>query len=72
MKKLFENANEYCRRCDWKDLSMLKLCLLALGLIIGVSLPVSCRTAVYVICGIVFVVTFIPLMAKFFKVWFGK
>ena len=26
MKKLFQAANEYIRRCDWKDLAMIKLC----------------------------------------------
>lgn len=72
MKKLFANANEYLRRSDWKDLSALKLCLLALGILIGMYIPASARTAVLVIAGIVFIVTYIPLMKKFFDVWFKK
>lgn len=72
MKKLFANANEYLRRSDWKDLSALKLCLLALGILIGMYIPAAARTAVLVIAGIVFIVTYVPLMKKFFDLWFKK
>lgn len=65
--KLFETANRYCKEADWKTLSMLKICLLALGMCIGVLLPASCKTVVLIVCAVVFAVTVVPLMGKFLK-----
>lgn len=66
--KLFDTANQYVRESDWKTLAMLKFCLFSIGIIVGVLLPQSCRTAVLVIFGLVFLVTYIPLMKKFFRI----
>lgn len=65
--KLFKLANRYIQESDWRTLAALKLCLLSIGLIVGVLLPASCRTAVLIVSGVVFVATYIPLMAKFFR-----
>ena len=68
--KLFDKANQYCRESNWKTLAALKFCLFSIGIIVGVLLPESWKTPVLVIFGIVLVVTYIPLMAKF--VWICK
>ena len=34
-KKLFGYADTYVKRSDWKDLAMIKFCLAAIGLLIG-------------------------------------
>lgn len=65
--KLFKLANRYIQESDWRTLAALKLCLLSIGLIVGMLLPASCRTAVLIVSGVVFVATYIPLMAKFFR-----
>lgn len=65
--KLFKLANRYIQESDWRTLAALKLCLLSIGLIVGVLLPASCRTAVLIVSGVVFVSTYIPLMARFFR-----
>ena len=65
--KLFKLANRYIQESDWRTLAALKLCLLSIGLIVGVLLPASCRAAVLIVSGVVFVATCIPLMAKFFR-----
>ena len=65
--KLFKLANRYIQESDWRTLAALKLCLLSIGLIVGVLLSASCRTAVLIVSGVVFVATYIPLMAKFFR-----
>ena len=65
--KLFKLANRYIQESDWRTLAALKLCLLSIGLSVGVLLPASCRTAVLIVSGVVFVATCIPLMAKFFR-----
>ena len=62
--KLFDAANQYCRESDWKTLAMLKFCLLALDIAVGVLLPEGMETAVLAVCAVVFVVTYIPLMRK--------
>lgn len=35
MKKLTEAADRYLRDCTWKDISVLKFCLMALGVLMG-------------------------------------
>lgn len=72
MKALFDAANQYVKESDWKDLSLIKLCLCAIGVIIGINIPRKHRkTATKVAAGI-FAVTYIPLMAKFIKIIFSK
>lgn len=67
MKKLIQTANLYVQESDWKVFAILKFCLLALGIIIGVNVPKEHKK--YVLGGslAVFIATYIPLMAKFFS-----
>lgn len=65
MKKLFEYANIYAKQSTWNDFALVKFCLCAIGVIIGVLLPESVRTATLIIAGAIFVITYIPLMIKF-------
>ncbi len=67
MKKLFKAADHYIETSDWKIIAVLKFCLISLGLIIGVLLPRESRKPVLAGAGTVFLLTYIPLMAKFFK-----
>ena len=68
MKKLFEYANIYAKQSTWKDFALVKFCLCAIGVIIGVLLPESIRTYALIIAGMVFLITYIPLMVDFIKV----
>lgn len=67
MRKLFESADRYLDRSDWKDLTLIKFCLCSMGIVIGASLPEKYRKPA--VCGAsgVFVLTYVPLMAKYFK-----
>ena len=67
--KLFDAANQYCKESDWKTLAMIKFYLCSMGVIIGVLLPQSVKTAALTIAAVVFVVTYVPLMIKLFKVF---
>ncbi len=69
MKKFFEVADRYVMESDWKVLAMLKLCLCSVGVMIGLSIPREKKKIPFMIAAIVFVVTYIPLMAKYFKTW---
>lgn len=72
MKQLFIYADEYIRQSDWKDLAMLKFCLAAIGVLIGVSLPARSRKRASWIAAGIFIITYIPLMAKFLRIVMSK
>ena len=68
MKKLFGYADKYMKQSDWKDLAMIKFCLAAMGVVIGASLPEKHRKPALWIAGGVFSATYLPLMARFFRI----
>lgn len=68
MKKLFTVADQYIQESDWKTLAAVKFCLFSIGVWVGSYLTSKARTPVRIFCGIVFVATYIPLMAKFFRI----
>ena len=72
MKTLFASADEYLQNSDWKDIAVLKLCLLSLGLLAGMQLPEKHRKTARVAAVVIFVATYIPLMTKFLRILMGK
>ena len=66
--KLFAKANAYCKESNWKDLALLKFCLCAIGIIIGLLIPDAYFGIAMGVALLVFLITYIPLMWKFFKV----
>ena len=66
--KLFDAANRYLKESTWKTLAALKFCLLSLGVIVGMLLPQSCKLPVIAVCAVIFVITYIPLMRKLFRI----
>ena len=55
MKKLFSAADAYIAKMNWKDLALVKQCLCAAGVMLGLASP---KVAV-------FVATYLPIMLKF-------
>lgn len=68
MKSLFALGNRYLKECDWKDLALVKFCLWAMGMLIGMQVPAKNKKAVTWGAACVFIVTYVPLMAKFYHV----
>lgn len=68
MKRLFEYADEYVKESDWKDWALLKICLCAMGVMIGLSIPKEKKEVPFGIAGLVFVATYVPLMSKFVRI----
>ena len=64
MKKLFALADAYLKESDWKDLALIKLCLCAVGVLMGLAVPRERRRVVLSAALAVFLATYIPLMAK--------
>lgn len=65
MKRLLECANRYVRESDWKDLALVKFCLCAMGLMIGLCIPKEKKRIPLFVAFGVFVGTYVPLMLKF-------
>lgn len=72
MKNLFAIANEYLRQSDWKNLALMKCCLLSLGVLIGVLVPSKAKRPVIMATVCVFILTYLPLAVKLFKRIFRK
>ena len=51
---------------------MLKFCLLSIGMIVGMLLPDRIVMPAMIICAIVFVLTYIPLMEKLIRIALRK
>ncbi len=67
MEKLLRTGNEFLQQSTWEDLAVIKLCLWAMGILWGMTIPKQSRKPVALVTVIVFIATYIPLMFKFFK-----
>ncbi len=72
MKKLFDAANRYIETSDWKIIAVLKFCLISLGMMVGIQIKPEHRKPVFVSALGVFIATYVPLMAKFYRVFTEK
>ena len=72
MKKVFDAANRCIETSGWKTLAVLKFCLIALGMMIGMSIKKADRKPVFLGALGVFAATYVPLMVKFYKVFTEK
>lgn len=68
MRKLFDYANRYAGKSTWKEFALVKFCLYAMGVIVGVLIPKKARKPALIVSVILFICTYIPLMTGFFKV----
>lgn len=64
MNRLFDFGNEYARRSDWKDFALVKVCLAAMGVLIGLGVPKKHKGTASLLAAAVFTVTYIPLINK--------
>ena len=73
MRKLLDLGNRYAKESSWKDFALVKFCLFAMGLAAGTQVPEKYKkkAAIGTAAG-VFAVTYIPLMAKVFRIAFRK
>jgi len=64
MKKLFQFGNRYAEESTWKDFALVKLCLGAMGVLIGLCIPAEKKTEARIIAGGVFGTTYALLMRR--------
>lgn len=67
MKKLLDWANGCIRRRDWKNVALLKFCMLSLGVLIGLALPNRGRRLARQVCAEVFLLAWATLMVDCFR-----
>ena len=67
MKKLIAAGNLYLKKMDLTDIALLKLCLGALGVLIGLGAARRHRKSAGVLAGLVFCLTYLPLMGRYFR-----
>lgn len=68
MKNLFSYADQFIKESNWKDLALIKFCLCAMGVLWGMALPKKAHKPVTIVAVCIFIGTYIPLMAKLFKI----
>ena len=68
MKKFLEIGNRYAAQSDWKDFALTKVCLCAMGILIGLKTPAKSKKPVTVVSIIAFIGTYAVLMTKVFKI----
>lgn len=64
MKKLFYYADRFLEKSSWKDIAVLKFCLLSLGILAGIQIPKKNKREAGILAFLVFVITYIPLIKK--------
>lgn len=72
MKALLQTADRYLQSSSWKDLALIKLCLLSLGMVFGILLPQKYRKPALVVTLLLFLATYLPLMIRFVRMLTGK
>ena len=65
MKKLLAAAQGYVSEMSLWDVAGLKLCLAALGVLVGLLIPRRSRRLAAVVACLVFFATYLPLMVRF-------
>lgn len=72
MKKLFDYADRYLQKSNWKHMAMLKFCLFSAGILAGMQIPARDKKKAGIAAGVLFLITYVPLMTKFIGVLTDK
>ena len=62
---LMQRADRYAAQSTWKDFALVKFCLAALGVLIGLSVPTRRRKVAGILAVLVFLPTYVLLMKDF-------
>ncbi len=67
-EQVTDTADTYMKQSDWTDLALIKLCMAAIGVIMGTCISRKKKIPVLVISSMVFVATLIPIMIRFLPI----
>ena len=68
MNALLKLGDAYAKESTWKDFALVKGCLFAMGILVALRLPLRALPTARKWARRLFVATYVPLMAKFFRV----
>lgn len=68
MINFFKLGDQYAAESTWKDFALVKFCLCAIGVMIGTMIPKKHKQTALRAAETVFLVTYIPLMTKVFRI----
>lgn len=68
MRRLIAAGNLYLKKMDLTDVALLKICVGALGVIVGLGAAKRHRRSAGLLAGLLFALTYVPLMGKFLGV----
>lgn len=71
MNKWSEAVDKFLKASDWKDIAILKICVCAMGVLVGLAMPWRKKWATAWIASLVFVLAYVPLMGKFLPFLLG-
>lgn len=74
IQTLLRRADHCVRQSTWKDLALIKLCLGALGVLLGLAVTPRRKKPAALAAGLVFVPTYLLLLARYLPIllWAGK
>ncbi|MBE6988424.1 MAG: permease of phosphate ABC transporter [Clostridia bacterium] len=64
MEKLLKMANDYIKTMDWKDITLVKLCVFFAGVALGSLVSPRNKKTVFFMALVIFVASYIPCMVK--------
>lgn len=64
MDKLLKLANDYIKTLDWKDITLVKLCVFFAGVAIGTLVAPKNKKTVFFLALAMFIASYIPCMVK--------
>ena len=65
VKKWLTAGEQYLKEMDLEDMAVLKLCLLSMGTLVGLGIPLRGKKATAMLAGLLCMGTYVPLMSKF-------
>jgi uncharacterized protein involved in response to NO len=65
IKQALEASDEYAKQSTWMDFALIKICLCALGVMIGLSIPKDKRKPVLAGAAVAYAATYLSIMVKF-------
>lgn len=68
MQRLLSYGDRFAEESTWKDFALLKLCMVAIGIMWGMTIPKKSQKTVGFIALIGFITSYIPLMSKLFRI----
>lgn len=69
VKKWLIAGEQYLKEMDLEDMAVLKICLLSMGTLVGLSISSKGKKAAAVLAGLLCVGTYVPLMSKFVELF---